>query len=275
LVVVWLLVACRVPASAEDRDSAPASDDAAKTTAFQDQARRAAAAYEIRTAGGDAKDRAATLIEQPILRWTNPLGGNQGHGVTFLWTLESRPAAVLSVNEWTGPDGIVHEQHEFCSMAPCGLTTAGPAGRNWSPADAGVEFKPAADASAPLDSPRLRLRQMRELAERFTADKTTRDDVRRTLRLLPQPVYRYGDASTGVLDGALFAFVEGNDPEVFLTIESRSTEGDAWRYAFARMNSVQVRAFYRDVLVWDAPELAFRDHLNRTDKTYSAFRVRD
>ncbi len=275
-VAAWLLAACQALPSAADTDSAPGSDDAAKTEAFQDHARLAAAAYEIRTAGGDTKDQAATLLEQPILRWTNPLGGNQGHGVTFLWSCGGRPAAVLSVNEWTSPDGVVHEQHEFCSLAAGGLTTTGPGTRNWSPADAGIELKPVEDPPAPPGPPRLLLRRMRELAERFTTDKTTRDGVTRALRLLPQPVYRYADEGAGVLDGALFAFVEGNDPEVFLTIEWRSVgDRSEWLFGFSRMNSVRVRGFYQDRLVWDAPELAFRDHLNRTDKTYSAFRVRD
>jgi hypothetical protein len=49
-----------------------------------------------------------------------------------------------------------------------------------------------------------------------------------------------------VLDGAVFAFVQGTDPETLLMVEARKT-GDAWQrqFAFARMNSVQFVATYR------------------------------
>ena len=38
---------------------------------------------------------------------------------------------------------------------------------------------------------------------------------------LSQPLYRYGGDDSGVLDGGLFVFVQGTDPEVFLLIEAR------------------------------------------------------
>ena len=46
----------------------------------------------------------------------------------------------------------------------------------------------------------------------------------RVLRLLTTPVARYGKAGGVVEDGALFAFVEGTDPEVFLFLEVREGE---------------------------------------------------
>ena len=53
----------------------------------------------------------------------------------------------------------------------------------------------------------------------------------RPLRLLTQPIYKYETADSG---GALFAFVEGTDPEVFLMIEARTVDaGSVWHYALA------------------------------------------
>src|SRR5205823_5616890 len=117
-----------------------------------------------------------------ILRWTNPLGGRRTHGEVFLWTDDGRPVAVLSVYQWTNPDGAVHEQHEFCSLAIGPLATRGPGGRNWSPAEAGVTLAPLPGAPAPAASQRKRLSQMRELAGRFSAKKTTRQKETRALR---------------------------------------------------------------------------------------------
>lgn len=116
---------------------------------------------------------------------------------------------------------------------------------------------------------------MRRFAEQLRADKTTREGVTRELRLLPKPVYRYASDDPEVLDGALFAFVEATDPEVFLLIEARGrgAVGTQWHYAFARMNSVRLRAFRGDTMLWDAPELPWKEVFNRSDKPYTALRI--
>ena len=43
------------------------------------------------------------------------------------------------------------------------------------------------------------------------------------LRLLATPLYRYRDTSPEGSDGALFAFVQGTDPEVLLLVETATT----------------------------------------------------
>ena len=44
-----------------------------------------------------------------------------------------------------------------------------------------------------MEPPPFALRQMRALAEKFSANHTTPEGVTRELRLLPQPIYRYKD----------------------------------------------------------------------------------
>jgi hypothetical protein len=76
------------------------------------------------------------------------------------------------------------------------------------------------------------------------------------LRLMDQPVYQYGAGPDGLLDGSLFAFVVGTDPEVLLLIEAReTTDGREWHYALARMNRDAMRVRFRDREVWSAPPL--------------------
>jgi hypothetical protein len=269
LALIWVLFfASGVVTSASDDD--PASDEAAKK--FQAYAKEQAQAYKA--FGGKASDRKLTLAEQPILRWTNPLGGRNAHGEVFLWTDNSRPAAVLSLYEYTDTAGVVHEHHEFCSLTREGLSfTSGKV--TWNPREAGVEFRPFGVAPAPAVTARQRLTQMRELAGWFTAAKTTREGETRDLRVLPQPVHRYQGEGKELLDGGLFAFVEHTDPEVFLLLEAHLMDGKpAWHYALARMNSIQMSAALREKPVWEASLLPWRDALNRKDKPYTAFSVR-
>jgi hypothetical protein len=243
---------------------------------FQAYAKTCAAAYEIslKPAAGDGRE--LTLIAEPVLRWTNPLAGRQAHGEVFVWTDDGRPTAVLSLYQWTAPDKVVHEHHEFCSLATGPLATTGPESRDWSPSEAGVKLIPLPDAPPPADSPRQRLRQMRDLAARFSGQKTTREDhENRDLRLLTQPVQRYDSRRNDVLDGALFALVEHTDPEILLVLEARVDAGKpTWQYACVRMNSLRLAVSLDGREVWQAEQLAWRDALNRKDLPYTAFTIR-
>lgn len=241
--------AIAVAAGAEEP---PDSEEAARLRAFRLHAGEAAAAYEIRA--GEDRERKLVLRDAPILQWTNPVGMRKAKGDVFLWTDRGRPEVVLSIYEMTDPSGSeFYEDREFSSLSLGPLTVSGPDHEEWRPSLPGVLLKPLPDAGPPVASRTLRLRQMRRLAERFTADKTTRDGVERELRVLPQPVYRYEGDHPDLLDAALFAFVEATDPEVFLLLEARPTDrGDQWHYALARMTSVGLRVYDRGEKVWDA-----------------------
>jgi hypothetical protein len=111
---------------------------------------------------------------------------------------------------------------------------------------------------------------MRELAARFTCEKTTRMGETHALRLLSQPVARYESPTHEVSDGALFAFVEATDPEAFLILELRSTGGAAhWHYGLARMASVRMQVSLDDKPVWEVEMLPYDGYRNRTDLPYA------
>jgi len=239
---------------------------------FQEHARSEAAAYDIRTES--ASGRKLLLRPEPILRWTNPVPEKQMHGEVFLWTDDGRPAAVLCLFEMTETGGV-HEYHEFSSLAAGGLVTTGAANRNWSPTTAQLKMSPVLGAPPPAPAPRQRLIQMRELAARFTCEKTTRLGDTHALRLLSQPVARYESPTHEVSDGALFAFVEATDPEVFLLLEVRSTGGAAhWNYGLARMASVRMQVSLDDKPVWEIDMLPYDGYRNRTDLPYALLFVR-
>jgi hypothetical protein len=250
--------------------SPPENELAAKPEAakrFQDHARAEAAAYDIRTESDSG--RKLLLRPEPILRWTNPVPEKQMHGEVFLWTDDGRPAAVLCLFEMTETGGV-HEYHEFSSLAAGGLLTPGAANRNWSPTMAQLKMSPTEGAPPPATAPRQRLIQMRELAARFTCEKTTRMGETHALRLLSQPVARYESPTHEVSDGALFAFVEATDPEVFLLLEVRSTGGAAqWHFGLARMASVRMQVSFDDKPVWKVEMLPYDGYRNRTDLPYA------
>jgi hypothetical protein len=272
ITLAGFLVAIGAPSAraAEPDDSAAAQ--AAKE--FQAHAKAEAAAYEIRAES--AEGPVLQLQGDAVLRWANPLGGRNAHGDVFLWTDEGRPAAVLSLYEFTSPDGVVHEHHEFCSLATGPLVTKAERGRSWSPKEPGVKPVPLPDAPPPAGSAVRRLSQMRELASRFAGKKTTRPEGEvRDLRVLTQPVFRFESKKHQVLDGALFALVEANDPEVFLMLETRVVdEKPQWHYGLARMNSLRLQISLDEAEVWNAELLPWRDALNRQDLPYTAFTVR-
>jgi hypothetical protein len=248
--------------------------EAARLREFQSHAAKAAAGYKIQA--GQDRGQELVLREAPILRWSNPVGMRKAKGDVFLWTDRGRPEVVLSIYEMTPPGGgALYEDREFSSLALGSLVAASSDHGEWRPSQPGVSLKPLPDAEAPRGSRALRLAQMRNLAERFTTDKTTRQDVESELRLLPQPVYRYEGDHQDLLDAALFAFVEGTDPEVLLLLEAReSPEGHAWQYAFARLNSVRLRAYDRGHEVWEAAR--FDGVAGETDvkAAYAVFRAR-
>jgi len=276
VILAIVLTIAFAPSSLQAQSSVDAANETPDEAAqkFQAAAKASAAGYALRADSADG--RALVLREEPLLRWTNPLGGRKAHGDVFLWTDEGRPAAVLSLYEYTTPDGVVHEHHEFCSLATGPIVGDGPEGRDWSPKEAGIQLALLPDAPEPAASPVRRLRQMRELAGRFSGSKVTREErEKRDLRVLPQPVMRYESRHHQVTDGALFALVEATDPEIFLVIEARPHEGDLrWHYALARMNSLWLAASYNGQQIWEADVLPWGEIIRRTDKPYMIFSLR-
>ena len=235
---------------------------------FRTYAKEVAARYDLR--GGDRGMRPLTLVPEPVFRWTNPLGGQRARGEIYLWTDAGLPAAIVSINEFTDAAGRLHGEQEWCSLAAGQIVADGP--HHWSPAAGVLSPRPLPDVEPPAGSAVRRLRQMRDMAERFKSIKTTRAGVDRALRLLPQPLYRYESKDGGILDGAVFALAEATDPEILLVLEARGQDAThVWHFAFARMNSVHLAATYDGKPVWDAPALEGRDVYDRADKPYSAF----
>jgi hypothetical protein len=211
---------------------------------------------------------APRLREEPLLKWSNPAAG-EIHGNVFLWTLGQRPAVVGSLFKWFSPH--THMSHEFHSLAEAPLSGRYDGQEKWTTKAAGVNFSPVPDAPAPAQTAAQRLLQMKRIAKDFAVTKRERDDSRQELRLLPQPIYRYAAADEQIVDGALFVFVQGTDPETFVLVEARGEKGkEAWVYAPARMNGVGFTLRYREKEVWSVEAMPWRD-IGSHGEIYTSF----
>jgi hypothetical protein len=200
---------------------------------------------------------AEPLTPIPVLRWRNVVRGQEGEAMMVVWAHNGRPVAVASIYPWDGK-----MNHEFDSLSPANKVVARDKDRVvWSPAAAGVEFKEVPKAPQPGKTPAERLRQMKAIAEGFKATMTGwagDDSDREELRLLPRPLHRYDLAGAKepdpkLLDGALFAYVQGTDPEVVLVLEAAGeSENARWQYAFVRATSGGREGKLGDEGVWAA-----------------------
>lgn len=209
---------------------------------------------------------AFTRHPRPALNWSNPERQTPA-GAMYLWTASGRPQAALCLY----PSGEQVIDLEFQSLSEQALTADSNDQLMWQPAEPGIQWKPIEKAPRPARSAFLRLRQMRVLAREFSSRLVPPNKNPIELRLLDTPVYRYeldekAAASTGqpnaeLIDGAVFTFVQGTDPEVLVLIEAyHEGDGQAWRYALARMSVVPTQVRRADSLVWETNWAIQRPH---------------
>ena len=210
--------------------------------------------------GADRKTE-LKLEPKPLLRWTNP-GTARVYGDLYVWTARGRPEAALSLFKgWDPGWGFTAEMQ---SLSLTGLVAEREGKVLWEPDKPGITLSDVPGAGAPGDTATKRLRQMRSLVGEFSTVmidyRNNRKGERQTLRLLPQPLYRYQSTAPEVIDGAMFAFVLGTDSEVLLLLEARSA-GDrtSWQYAFARMNNDELIGLHNEREVWRVGRAHYED----------------
>jgi hypothetical protein len=211
-------------------------------------AKQAAAGYQFRLP--EAVSHKVIVQPEPLLRWDNHVI-REDDGMLFLWTdgEKGRPVAAA---QFFLVDTIWN--HEFQSMAAEPIAARDQRGDwNWGPTREGVHWQTAEELSAPGDSAAQRLRQMKQLVAQFTAavDVNADFDAPEQLRMLTTPLYRYSSPEAEIIDGAIFAFVQGTNPEILLLIEATTPSSKtAWRYGFARMSCFNLRLYRDGKIVW-------------------------
>ena len=217
---------------------------------------RQAGIYELKT--DENPPRTLSLYPKPLMRFNNPVGGVPD-GIVVMWMDGARPAVLAQVFQTSEQVWV----HEMQSMAASPLVMHDRRSQRvpWQPREKGLKWHLLDDAEAPASSKVVRRVQMREISGTFSASddfKRHAADVttsRYQLRLLPRPLYRYPDNPGDVIDGAVFAFVHGTDPEVFVALEAIEQDGKrSWRYALAPMTCWAVQVQRKGVEVWSVPE---------------------
>jgi hypothetical protein len=193
--------------------------------------------------------------------------------------LDGRPEVIASV--FTFPQGnVIRRKHEYHSLAAVPLVADYRGQRVWAPRGAGVEFQLVPDAPEPAATPRRRLTQMKSMAREFSANMVDLDAQRFTLRLVPQPLIRYEPTAGPIVDGALFSFSLGTDPEALLLLEARKEQDRGqWQFAFARFHFLDLKGFHNDQEVWHVePEPKMMSvnigSLEYQDSAYVTYHVR-
>lgn len=197
------------------------------------------------------------LEPNPVLRWSNPVSG-QIYGDVYIWTLGGRPEAIASIYKWFSPH--THLATELQSLSESSLKMTRKGAMAWA-TEKGLEMARLSRVPVPSERPFQRTRQMHSIAEEFQAQAEDRSDPTRkwNLRPLPKPIFRYQCEQRGIVDGAMFAFCQGNtnNPEVLLLLEAHKRDGELqWWYGLGRQNSLRFIVHRNGELIWDVPKLA-------------------
>lgn len=212
----------------------------------------AVVAGEIRVTSREGETGDEVRLEQsekPLLKWSLPEVGRV-YGDVYVWSEGGRPRAIASLYEWFHP----HEGRrtvEWCSVTERSMRAEFGGRELWRTGPAEVVWRTVPGPGRPHRTEAGRLVQMRAIARRFSArledDRTDEKGVEKPLRLLSSPLHRYACPGEDVLDGGVFAFVLGSDPEAILLIEARQpADGGAeeWQVLVTRMNSSPLAVKY-------------------------------
>ena len=213
-----------------------------------------AAAYRFETVADPSVS--LKFREEPAFRLGKQPADDVEDGAIFFWLgADGRPEASLQiflVKNADTPNGMW--AHEFISLTTDSLVGTRRGNSSWSPDRPGIEYHRLDDAPKPAFTPALRARQMRAILQDFHATDQFKDRSWSDLRLLPTPIARYGKEGAAVIDGALFAFAIGTDPEACVFLEAREgKDGPEWYYAMGPMTCFSVKGTYKKKQVWDLP----------------------
>ena len=224
-------------------------------TELQRNARKMAESIKLETvAGGDRHELA--MLEQPVLRFGDIPRAND-KGSVWIWQADDRPQAIMELYRGTDGRSWVYVIHSLSAEKISG--DFGADAPHWSTEGPGTAWNDFAEAPAPAQRPNVRARQIKDLAQKFTAHEFwDPNNSRYELRLLIQPVHKYSRPDAGLLDGAVFLICHENNPEVVLLIEAdKSSDNEPrFRYALARLGHAEMHVEFDKKEIWRQPRIA-------------------
>ena len=197
-----------------------------------------------------ANDAAAPAERIRVSKWNNLEREATGFGATYVFVHQGRVEATCCTYPWSGAITF-----EFGSLSRSQLRGEFDGTVIWETAEPGLQFQPIPGARIPMTSRAARLLQLKKLARRFEATlmgwRNDNSD-KQELRLTPRPLFRYQMTSGPIIDGAVFTFTMGVDPEAMLVIEAvQQDERSRFEYAFHRATSAALAARLDGQQVWE------------------------
>ena len=244
-----LLPAATFAGPADGRAQAPDEPSEIRKTAEQ-----IADSLELELLQGDTWVK-AKRIDRPLLLYTDDTRGDD-RGFLFGWGEKGRPLAVFEIFQKVHLRGIWTTC--ICNTSGGTVRAARSGGPWWLENDSDIAFKDIPSAPAVAAESAVRQRQMKLLAQSFTAHEVYNpNNTRYDLRRLDRPLYSYSDEASGILDGGLFTFANGTNPEILLFIEARrgKTPGSkpAWQFGVGRSAAAELHLEYQGKEIYSAP----------------------
>jgi hypothetical protein len=184
------------------------------------------------------------VASKPLLRYSDPTRGGIKEGAINVlldggvWRLgtEGRPTALVTVEIYQNPDGSRVLANEFLSLSKTRFSLKHKTERiRWDATGSALNLKELPDAPKPGATAAERLVQMRQLARRFAArERLNNESIE--CRLLTQPIDRYQSTPEKIVDGAIFAYANGTNPELGVVFES---DGERWLYGVIRLTAAE------------------------------------
>jgi len=212
-----------------------------------------AASIHVYTVPGK-KESEAILVSEPVLRYTDNTRKNDESSL-WIWGSKGRPSAIVAIEFYPNRPKASAWLIEIASLSAERISVERNTELAWTASGPGLALATIADADPPADKPVRRLAQMRDLRKRFAAHERETSEGRIELRPLTSPLYRYEDAANAVVDGAIFSFANGTNPEVLLLLEAHKTkDAQVWRYSLVQMTGAAVAVQLDGKQVWQRGE---------------------
>ncbi|HUY89753.1 MAG TPA: hypothetical protein VMV10_13550 [Pirellulales bacterium] len=261
LLLLAVIGFCQGPATGDEPTESAATDGEEQYRQAAEHMRR----FGMRRADDGTPIK---LIDRPLLSFGDSARA-YNRGTLWGWGKAGRPAAFMELFRAGDEADEWHHAVTLCSSERVILKAS--KADIWTPSQAPPEMKQIPDAPAPSETPARRLRQMKELARRFTAHEIWGSRIE--LRLLVQPVHRYDDRPSKIVDGAVFVVAHDTNPEAVLLLDAlgASPAEARWHYSLMRSGHAEIHVEFDEKEVWTCP-LARVDAIGPT-AAYSSFRL--
>ena len=187
------------------------------------------------------------------MRWTQPVRGGDD-GVLCLWLDKGRPVVAMTIFTFKGDDGNrVGRPRAPVALAPP-LEGAWQGREMWHTRRPGSRSRPCPTPRRPPTPPRPASARCRPSSGDFYGQHHRQQELHLAAPRPHEAPLPLRGTGPEVVDGALFALVQGNDPEAFVLLEARP-DGKAtrWYYGLARLTDLRLRVRLKDREVFSVP----------------------